>query len=276
VISNVPGAAQRREWIVPGLADIEPNVQVTSIRQIDLLEGVLAPHSNDPRSRPYYLPPYVVGSCARECVDRHVVFHTLDRTKPNEAIWDLNFQIDNDRKLIIFDRYVYIDGGVYLLPGLVEAELALVTSCHIRNADGGHIRYRKESLIDPNIQTPPLVIVKDEIELAKFCQFDREDWSPKQQLDNRPNCDVVANYYIDAAKEKFETKESGTRVYPGLVAVEPDGAIREVTWSVGGGSPTTTTVSRNTEHAYWQPSYEFNRNQIITKFMIDLGRDDRA
>ena len=42
-----------------------------------------------------------------------------------------------------------------------------------------------------------------------------------------------------------------------------DGAIRQVTWTVGGGQPATTRASLNTEHAYYLPSYpEKRRNDL--------------
>ena len=56
-----------------------------------------------------------------------------------------------------------------------------------------------------------------------------------------------AQRYLDAAEGAFETVATQTVEYAGIIPIEPDGAVQQVTWQVG-ALGATTTASRNTEH----------------------------
>lgn len=67
-----------------------------------------------------------------------------------------------------------------------------------------------------------------------------------------------ALYYALAAATKFQPQVSGTGVYAGLLPINLDGAIQQVTWSVG-PSGATTEASRNSEHSDFIPAYNQRR-----------------
>lgn len=70
-----------------------------------------------------------------------------------------------------------------------------------------------------------------------------------------------ANHYIEAALQEYQIPQSQTNPYPGILPIEPDGTIVQVTWSVGLGGA-TTVASRSTEHDRYVPSYEDQRRLI--------------
>ena len=67
-----------------------------------------------------------------------------------------------------------------------------------------------------------------------------------------------AGYYLDGLKAQYITAAADTREYHGIVAIDVDGAISQVTWSAGPGGA-STTASVNTEHAIWFPPYPARR-----------------
>lgn len=71
--------------------------------------------------------------------------------------------------------------------------------------------------------------------------------------DARPRAD----YYLAAMRAKYELTQADTRRYPGILAIDPDGRIQQVSWSIGGGA--TTTASANTEHSVRVPPYPARR-----------------
>ena len=58
---------------------------------------------------------------------------------------------------------------------------------------------------------------------------------------------IEAGHYLDAAEQAYQAKNPQTFTYHGLVAIELDGAIQQVAWSVNSSGHPTTTASRNEE-----------------------------
>lgn len=86
--------------------------------------------------------------------------------------------------------------------------------------------------------------------------------------DNEAELAAAAGYYLTAAAAKYQVKPALTRTYAGLVAVDPDAAVEQVTWSFGVGRPPTTTVSVGTEHdAYQSPYQERRRSEAVAAFL---------
>ncbi len=67
-----------------------------------------------------------------------------------------------------------------------------------------------------------------------------------------------ADYYLQAADLEYQTPTPQDRVYAGILPVSPDGAVHQVTWSIG-GSGATTRASRNNE---WNPAVPTYREQV--------------
>ncbi len=79
-----------------------------------------------------------------------------------------------------------------------------------------------------------------------------------KKVDNRKLCEEKAKYVLDIAEASLYPQDSATATYPGLLPINCDGAIRQVTWQIAGGFA-TTRVSRNREETILAPSYSESR-----------------
>jgi hypothetical protein len=67
-----------------------------------------------------------------------------------------------------------------------------------------------------------------------------------------------AQYNLDALSLQYPVSESLTLEYNGLMGIDLDGAISQVSWEVGDNG-VSTTASRNSEHSIWVPPYPARR-----------------
>jgi hypothetical protein len=74
-----------------------------------------------------------------------------------------------------------------------------------------------------------------------------------------------ANHYLDGAMLKYQLKSAQTVEYNGIVPIACDGAIAQVTWSIGGGKKSSTTASRNCEHSTYLPPYPARRRAELLR-----------
>ena len=176
-------------------------------------------------------------------------------TEVTEAL-PYSFTIDPVRGLVIFQRPVFTFNKENYQAKADVPELFLQTSFQVRDAE----TYQ---------------FVRLDIErFAKFADRGRAAVVPRPDLipvyvvdpDNvigtRSNAEYVneaAGYYLDAAAAEHVDKTATTVRYAGIFRDDPTGQIRQVTWSVGGGRPATTTVSVGTEHSTWIPPYAQRR-----------------
>ena len=73
--------------------------------------------------------------------------------------------------------------------------------------------------------------------------------------------DAQLQYWVDANLAQFEPHPNCTRTYKRLMQLAPDGRIRQVTWSGGGGAVAKTQVSVNTDHNPYVPTIEEQRRR---------------
>jgi hypothetical protein len=78
-----------------------------------------------------------------------------------------------------------------------------------------------------------------------------------------------AGYLFAAAVAEYELEAAAERTYAGLVPINPDGAIQQVTFAVRGGA--TTRASRNNESNRGVPSYRERR--LLSRLYRDQARD---
>ena len=72
--------------------------------------------------------------------------------------------------------------------------------------------------------------------------------------DTEPEFHRRANFHLAAIAEQYRNVETNDVTYAGILAIDLDGAVQQVTWKVGGG-PATTQASTNIEHNFAVPSY---------------------
>jgi hypothetical protein len=83
-------------------------------------------------------------------------------------------------------------------------------------------------------------------------------------------------YYIDAVLPEYDPLPSYTRHYKRLMRIVPDGRIRQVSWSGGGGDSPSTRVSLNTDHDDWTPTVEEDRRKRAADKAAKNGQNNRV
>jgi hypothetical protein len=98
-------------------------------------------------------------------------------------------------------------------------------------------------------------------EFLQFAQEDMQDYNSRLTGATILEADPIfrANYYLDGMMKKYQVKAAQTVEYNQILPISLDGAVSQVTWQVGGGSPVRTTASLNCEHATFVPPYPARR-----------------
>jgi hypothetical protein len=157
---------------------------------------------------------------------------------------------------IIFHGYVYAlknDGKVY------PAEIVLETACNVAsNKTFQFARYLKTLDLNLRRGIGPATVVKNDVQYRGVALY-----RPGNQLykvvDNHVAVDARAQYYLQGELRNYAGDTCERDVYPGFVAVFPDGAIHQVTFQAGGGQGCRTEASRNSEHNKYLPQYAARR-----------------
>jgi hypothetical protein len=85
-----------------------------------------------------------------------------------------------------------------------------------------------------------------------------------QVITNDEEVDRKAKYYIESEAEALKPKTNADTSYPYIRKIDPDGAICQVTWTVGTGGA-TTQASRNNEFNLSIPSYAERRTAELAR-----------
>lgn len=258
---------------------------VLKLNQLVLLNGIVT-KDNGPDGKPLVEPAKVYG-----------IFHRGEAgyTMPTEPIlYEGGFSIDPETWTVKFSQYLYrINPTVALVPPQLlsianvvgvdpwqvqPAELVLLCSVHVRDNNTFQV-YRDglQSFINPDARTKPLVSQHNDIVPVYTAEYDRSNkFALRAQDDNLVEVNAALQHYLDRLEERYKTSSAEEREYPGIVDIVPDGAISQVTWSVGGGNPCKTRASRNSEHAFWLPTYQQRRGTEKLKLFLDVPRPTGA
>ncbi len=127
-----------------------------------------------------------------------------------------------------------------------------------------------------------MVIRRDEVVANIIPDIDDATGAVRKVVTNQSDCDKQANYAIDAALLEIQQRESADATYVGLLPVSPDGAIWQVSWSVGPAGA-TTRVARNSEWDRAAPTYKERRmyeksswNDKLVQQLIQQARRERG
>ena len=182
--------------------------------------------------------------------------------------------VDTDRGLVMFERCMYRMINAKVNP----PDLYIFTSFSIRSIVGRiPVCYERGGVAAGavNLGCPPEYLKHPElVAVVRTIRKDR-DFSVTVVGDNFDELNPLADYYLNAANRKYEIGAAADRTYAGIVPLDPDGAIQQVTWSVGGGQPATTRASRNCEHAHYLPAFperrkvEENRRFVERQLKLD-------
>ena len=198
------------------------------------------------------------------------------------------FTIDQEHGIVHFADPVYrykvargggVLGGVPARAPLQPAQLWRRTTCSMRDVQTrGWLRYELARDIrrgKGKLGNSDRYLVRDDVTYEHWMATD-----PKTQAKHK-NITEAANYYLDAALAEYQQPSPRSMTYAGWLGIGPDGAISQVTWSVGDDGFATTRASRNREEALSTPShaerrlYEKIRAAIVPPKAADARRDDR-
>lgn len=216
------------------------------------------------------LPAFVRGSWCPESDGLLTnVVQTSDPTKPvdkdDEQLHARRFSIDAGRGIVMFEEPIYrnaLDSGASP-PASIEyeaADLYLRTAFRVRDEESlAHVRYVKTLDTGGNFGTPTRYLQHNELTLTRIPTYDSEYNVTKIET-NQETIDKAADYYLQAALAGYRQKEPLTFRYPKLVAIEMDGAIQHITWSISEVGA-FTAASRNSEQLYNVLPYHVRRRE---------------
>lgn len=182
-------------------------------------------------------------------------------TRPSDRVY-VDFAFNPFEQLITFSDYVYatdFSGG-----GSVRAaSLILETGCLVCDYDTDQIvRWTWERPLAGG--APKLWQVHDDAEVGIVGTYVGPS-GPNLRLQlhgyttlNKADADARANYALDAMMIPLQLTGGDVRQYPGILPIDVDGAIQQITWRVGPEGP-STTASRNSEHSPNVPAYPARR-----------------
>ena len=84
---------------------------------------------------------------------------------------------------------------------------------------------------------------------------------------------VRANYYLQGMVAQYRQLTALVVEYNGLVPIDCDGIIQQVTWQLSLGGFTTTASANNEHNIYVPPFPERRRAEYLTTYMRNV--DDR-
>lgn len=179
---------------------------------------------------------------------------------PARSLYKGAYSINREQGVVQFaDRVVIAEEIAASSFRFVRAELTLRCAVSVRDDESlAWDRFtRKMDLDGPKFGTGPRLLPHEEIVLNVWPTYSADN-RPVRIRHNRIEVIRECRYYLDRAQQEYQQSRPLERVYAGLSPINPDGAIQQVTWSVGPGGA-TTRASWNDEHSVTTPSYAERR-----------------
>jgi hypothetical protein len=178
-------------------------------------------------------------------------------TKASDQIF-VDFSVDPENQLVIFANHVFkVDGNRYL-----PSVPVLQTGVMIRNANSNALEafVAGKTLGGVTDNTLTAVRTYSDVQYNVIGQYSDQHNITGLVLNDQFQIDAQkrASYYVEGLAAQFITSAALTRDYNGIMPLQLDGAISQITWEVGGNGA-LTTASRNTEHSIWVPPYPARR-----------------
>ena len=150
------------------------------------------------------------------------------------------FTVNKETGVVEFADYVYAIKGTGAASHVEPATISLRTSVSIRDPGiWAWIRYQREVSYGTAYNTGPRVLPHLEIQ-AEWLNGVPQNLALVQ---------AEADHYILGADQDYQLTLPQERTYPGLIEIDPDGAIAQVSWFVSSTAVAGTGACRNTEFA---------------------------
>lgn len=203
-------------------------------------------------------PAEVFGVFFNETTDE--LDNTAEKLAPltadNQVIRAEGWTLDATRGLVVFSRPIYKHVGDFPDNTHEAADLVLRCSVNWKQPEDRALQRaerRRDVKKKQRVNTPPFVLVQDDIVPTFYATYNPAEYfrngdatklGIKQLFANAAEIDKSTKHYLDAAEAKFATQDSQSAVYAGWLAIECDGAIQSVTWSLSEGGA-FTNAERN-------------------------------
>jgi hypothetical protein len=202
----------------------------------------------------------------------------------DDTVYTKGFSLDTQLGIVKFSEPIF--RNTLSQPSFIPAPaiLYLRASFNIKDKETNrHMRYW-EALVPPDAnqsmsskgydfgQPCTHYIIHNEIQYNVIQNF----WEAGKYniINNEEDVEEECRYYLDAEVKKYINKTGETRTYAGLIQQDLDGAIQQVTYTVGQAG-TYTTISRNDEQLSRTLPYEFRRRRERERAAIRKQEDER-
>jgi hypothetical protein len=170
----------------------------------------------------------------------------------------VGFDVEPVDQLVRFGEYVYRNVKVAdTLNTVAAADLTLETSVLVQDAATSELVRWPEALALGG-DAPVEWQVREDIQVGVVPLYGLNNKLISFYLADLPDARKRARYYLTGMAKKYGLTGGETRQYIGIRPIDPDGAVQQVSWSVGGGGA-TTVASTNSEHSAFVPSYPARR-----------------
>lgn len=227
--------------------------RVSKIRQIELLNEQVDEFTDEEGNiKP--LPAAVYGEFWNDIIP--IGNTTRQNGDDPQVYYQKPFRIDASNQMVIFDEQVYGFSPDF------ENQLPILflrTSCYVRDRYTFTLSRYERGLVYPGGSwgTGPRVLRHDEIEYKVRTNY-QDDGRVTGVTTNEAQVISEADYALAATDLEYQTTSPVEVEYAGLVPISPDGAIQQVTWSVGLGGA-KTRAGRNNEFNPAVPPYRERR-----------------
>jgi hypothetical protein len=265
-VPGYPGAIVRRQQLV--LED----TQVDQITPEKSDPGILTPREEEFVANFYNgysrnRPARVYGSVAVSFLGRQAIYagYKLDMNTPEGSDVFVPFTIDPDWQLVKFSDPVFLGRPIahrqmqYLPP-----KLCLQTAVLVRDQDTNQVQTYEQTapLTDGRLATATRYARHSDVQLNVSSEYDDKNQVVSTTILEADPL-IRARYYLEGLVAQYRFRDAQIVEYNGIVPIDCDGAIQQVTWMVGGGQHATTVASRGTEHDLWVPPYPARRRQEL-------------
>lgn len=193
---------------------------------------------------------------------------TGDLERHPDSIYHRGFKIDARLGIVEFSEPVFMwetarrrfDGESIDESYMMPAEIHLRVAFGIRQKDTSAWTHFEIARRSPQRRfgTKPEYVKVPDVPLTYRWDARRGRW-----IDNLREYRDAAKTYLDEHERRYETDTPQGMTWPGIVAVQPDGAIQQVTWSITERG-TTTRATRNLEEILVGKSYKERRLDEVT------------
>lgn len=243
----LPGVEKKRENKLDSIDDVLPLLDVQN--DFDVM-----PDGVKKRRKPWVYGLFAQGQTTLD--QRRGKTPEPDLINNPDQHYKRSFEVDAERGVVIFSEQVYefVDNGTKELKR--PADIRLRVSVNWRRPGTRALEHWTQLRGRASARENPIVIHRSDIALER--KLDVISFRP---TDNEDQVKEQAKFYLDQAVAELQPRPIGSAQYVGIQPIEPDGAIRQVSWSImsEGSIASKTVASLNTEQLVLDASYEEKR-----------------